>query len=67
VKPGNIVKFVDRYEKHKGRMFLVLDRKPGRPHEPDNSKWAQWAIIDMTNGAVYHQIGRDLEVVNASR
>ena len=66
MKRGSIVKFADRYEKHKGRMFLVLDRKPGRPHEPDNSKWAQWAIIDMMTGAVYTQIGRDLVVLNAA-
>ena len=77
MKPGDIVKFIDRYEKQKGRTFLVLERThkgrslkaswSWRVDEPDDSMWAQWAIIDMVNGSVYTQIGRDLEVLNASR
>ena len=71
MKPGDIVKFTERYEKQKGRTFLVLERylKSQNPftREPDHSKFAQWAIVDMTNGSVYTQIGRDLEVLNASR
>jgi len=69
VKPGDIVKFTERYEKQRGRTFLVLGRyRTGTTAgEFDYSKWAQWAIIDMMNGSVYTQIGRDLEAVNASR
>ena len=71
MKPGDIVKFTERYEKQKCRTFLVLERylKSQNPftREPDHSKFAQWAIVDMTNGSVYTQIGRDLEVLNASR
>ena len=69
MKPGNLVKFVDRYEKQQGRTFLVLGRhRTGNTAgEFDHSKWAKWAIVDMTSGSVYTQIGRDLEVVDASR
>ena len=79
MKPGDIVKFTDRYEKQKGRTFLVLERHHKGDYndpddypdcmvcEPDDSMWAQWAIIDMINGSVYTQIGRDLEAVNAAR
>ena len=65
MKTGDIVKFVDRYEKQKGRTFLVLGRyRVGNTAgEFDHSKWAKWAIIDMMNGSVYTQIGRDLEVL----
>ena len=69
MKPGDIVKFTDRYEKQKGRTFLVLERcRTGTTAgEFDHSKWAKWAIIDMMNGSIYTQIGRDLEAVNATR
>ena len=77
MKAGDIVKFTERYEKQKGRTFLVLERNhKGRSldaypdcmaTEPDDSIWAQWAIVDMTNGSVYTQIGRDLEVINEDR
>ena len=65
MKPGNLVKFVDRYEKQQGRMFLVLGRDDLTIYKnySDDSKWAKWQIVDMANGHVMHQIGRDLEVV----
>ena len=67
MKAGDIVKFVDRYEKQKGRIFLVLERYPKGQNlltrEPDHSKFAKWAIVDMTTGSIYTQVGRDLEVL----
>jgi len=68
VKIGDIVKLAERFEKQRDRIFLVLGRYIGAPQHrecPDDSIWAEWAMVDMTTGSIYTQISRDLELVNA--
>jgi hypothetical protein len=65
MKPGDMVKFVDRYEKQRDRMFLVLRRDAQNMYKKygDDSKWAKWHIVNLETGKVHTQIGRDLHVL----
>ena len=65
MKAGKLVKFVDRYEKQRGRTFLVLRRDAQSMYKKydDDSKWAKWHIIDLLTGHVFRQVGRDLELL----